>query len=274
MAAPAVVPAAGSFSGTSNGISDPWMYDQVPNALQTGVRVVEHGPNGNDPNYQTEVGLRGHSMRTPAQRQQNFAQESMMSELAAAAGVDPIQFRINNTTAERLITVLNAAKDASGWVTRPSPSPNASTTGSKPFGRARAAARCCGPLAYWACVAQVSIVPKTGKITVTNVTTAVDPGLVANPFQLKRMSEGGTVMGVSETLHEQVGLQQGGNHRPRLGHVPDPSDHGAAEDQDRDHQQPERRCHRLGRRRAERLRCGAIANAVFDATEGSQGVFR
>ena len=51
-------------------------------------------------------------------------------------------------------------------------------------------------------------------------------------------------------------FNKGGDHRPRLGHVPDPSDHGAAEDQDGDHQQPERRCHRLGRRRPERLRRG------------------
>ena len=209
MAAPAVVPPAGSFSGTSNGISDPWMYDQVPNALQTGFGSWNMGSNGNDPNYQTEVGLRGHSMRTPAQRQQNFAQESMMSELAAAAGVDPIQFRINNTTAQRLITVLNAAKDASGWVTRPSPSPKASTTGDKPL-VGQGCSAMLRSLAYWGCVAQVSIVPKTGKITVTNVTTAVDPGLVANPFQLKRMAEGGTVMGVSETLHEQVHFNKGG----------------------------------------------------------------
>ena len=61
-------------------------------------------------------------MRTPGQRQQNFAHESMMNELAAAAKIDPIQFRLNNTSAQRLITVLNTVKEASGWVTRPSPS--------------------------------------------------------------------------------------------------------------------------------------------------------
>ena len=37
-----------------------------------------------------------------------------------------------------------------------------------------------------------------------NVTTAVDPGIAINPRQLKRNAEGGTMMGVSETLHEQV----------------------------------------------------------------------
>ena len=209
MPAPAVVPPPGSFSGTSNGISDPWLYDQVPNARQTGRGTFNiGGGTPADANYNQEIGLRGHSMRTPGQRQQNFAQESMMSELAAAAKMDPIQFRLANTSAPRLIAVLNAVKSASGWETRPSPSSKAATTGSTPvIGQG-----CSAMLrseAYWACVAQVSIVPKTGKITVTNVTTAVDPGLVVNPFQLKRMSEGGTVMGVSEALHEQVTFNTG-----------------------------------------------------------------
>jgi hypothetical protein len=43
MAAPMVVPLAGSFSGTSYGISDPWMYDQVPNARQKGFRTYNIG---------------------------------------------------------------------------------------------------------------------------------------------------------------------------------------------------------------------------------------
>ena len=38
----------------------------------------------------------------------------------------------------------------------------------------------------------------------TNVTTAVDPGIVVNPRQLQRMAEGGATMGTSEALHEQV----------------------------------------------------------------------
>ena len=85
-----------------------------------------------------------------------------MSELAAAAKVDPIQFRINNTTAQRLITVLNTVKDASGWETRPSPNPKASTTGSTPL-IGQGCSAMLRSKAYWACVAQVSIVPKTGQ---------------------------------------------------------------------------------------------------------------
>ena len=207
--APAIVPPAGSFSSISAGISDPWMYDQVPNALQQGHGSwnIGQGTPSTDPNYQTNFGLRGHSMRTPTQRQQNFAHESMMSELAAAAKVDPIQFRINNTSATRLVTVLNAAKDASGWTTRPSPNPNAKQSSGLLLGQGCSAML--RSTAYWACVVHVSVDPKTGKVQVLDLTTAVDPGVVVNPLQLKRMAEGGAVMGVSESLHEQVTFNKG-----------------------------------------------------------------
>jgi CO/xanthine dehydrogenase Mo-binding subunit len=208
MAAPAVVPPVGSFSGTSNGISDTWVYDQVPNALQTGFGGPNMGSHLNDPNYQTEIGLRGHSMRTPGQRQQNFAQESMMNELAAAAKMDPIEFRLANTSAERLINVLNTLKTESGWVTRPSPSPHAATTGSTAL-TGQGCSQMLRSTAYWGCVAQVSVVPKTGKVTVTHITTVVDPGIVVNPLQLERMAQGGATMGTSETLHEQVHFNTG-----------------------------------------------------------------
>ncbi|HEX3802278.1 MAG TPA: molybdopterin cofactor-binding domain-containing protein [Solirubrobacteraceae bacterium] len=55
----------------------------------------------------------------------------------------------------------------------------------------------------------VSVVPKTGKVKVLDLTTVVDPGLVVNPRQLKRMAEGGAVMGTSEALHEAVAFNMG-----------------------------------------------------------------
>ena len=51
-------------------------------------------------------GLRGLIMRTPGQRQQNFALESLMNEAAAAAHADPIQFRLQHTSDPRLINIL------------------------------------------------------------------------------------------------------------------------------------------------------------------------
>jgi CO/xanthine dehydrogenase Mo-binding subunit len=201
--APAVTPATGFFGTIVNGVSEPWLYDTVPNAQQRALGTFQVGTDPTAPNFDTQIGLRDHSMRTPAQRQQNFAQESMMNELAAAAKIDPFQFRIKNTSSQRLINVINQVIAMSKWETRPSPGPSASTTGS----HAITGWGCSAMMrsnAYWACAVKLTVVPKTGRVRVQNVWTAVEPGIVINPLRLKRNAEGGTVMGVSEALMEQV----------------------------------------------------------------------
>jgi CO/xanthine dehydrogenase Mo-binding subunit len=210
-AAPPPLPApppSNPYSSTENGISDPWVYDQVPNTLQLGFGTYNIGSDPTAADYATQIGLRGHSMRTPGQRQQNFAQEGMINELAAAAKMDPIQFRLNHTTDPRLTAVLDRVRTESGWVSRPSPSSSASATGTKAV-TGQGCSQMLRSNAYWACVAKVSVVPQTGKVTVTNITTVVDPGVTLNPKQLLRMAQGGATMGTSETLHEQVSFDKG-----------------------------------------------------------------
>ena len=155
------------------------------------------------------IGLRDHSMRTPGQLQQNYPRELAFSEAAALAGVDAIEFRLRQTTDKRLIEVLKAVRDASGWQTRPSPSPNAASTGSASVsGQGVSAMLRSGT--YWACVCHVSTVPSTGKITVDKYTIAVDPGIVVNPLQLKRTIEGGALMGLSHALYEEMTFDESG----------------------------------------------------------------
>ena len=62
-------------------------------------------------------------MRTPVQREQNFAVEGMINEVAAAVGVDPIEYRMRHTADQRLIDVFTKLKAVHGWETRPSPNP-------------------------------------------------------------------------------------------------------------------------------------------------------
>ena len=78
--------------------------------------------------------------------------------------------------------------------------------------------------AYWACAVHVAVTPSTGKVRVLDVTTAVDPGIVINPMQLKRNAEAGAIQGVSESLHEEVTFNKCDDHRSRLGELPDPAD--------------------------------------------------
>jgi hypothetical protein len=205
-------------------------------------------------------------MRTPAQRQQNFAQESMMSELAAAAKIDPLQFRVNNMSSPRLIAVINKLKEASGWETRPSPGPKASTTGSTAI-QGQGCSLMLRSNAYWACVAKVTVVPKTGRVRATNVTTVVEPGIVVNPRQLQRNAEGGTVMGVSEALTEQVVLVIKSRSPRPTGSFPDPANADMPDINVIVLNNPSVGAYGGAGEGPERVFVqAAIANAVFDAT--------
>ena len=194
-------PAVGTFpiGTTFNSIQDPWLYGRVTNVAEAGLGTFQVGQRESP----LGVGLRDHSMRTPGQLQQNFPRELAMSEAAALAGVDPIEFRLTHTDDERLIDVLKAVREASGWQTRPSPSPKAAATGSTPV-KGQGASVMLRSGTYWACVCHVTVVPDTGKVTVDKYTVAVDPGIVINPQQLKRQIQGGALMGLSHALYEEM----------------------------------------------------------------------
>jgi len=202
---PEVQPEAGSISSTVNAISDPWIYDRVPNVAEWGHGTFQLGQKASP----LAIGLRDHSMRTPGQLQQNYPRELAVSEAAAAAGMDAIEFRLRQTDDQRLIGALKAVRDASGWDTRPSPSPKGGATGAAPVsGRGVSVMLRSGT--YWACVCHVSVVPTTGKVTVDKYAIAVDPGIVVNPLQLKRQIEGGALMGLSHALYEEMTFDESG----------------------------------------------------------------
>jgi nicotinate dehydrogenase subunit B len=194
-----------SVTSTVNGLSDPWLYHQVPNVIERGHGTFQVGQKASP----IAVGLRDHSMRTPGQFQQNYPRELAISEAAALAGADAIQFRIDHANEERLIAVLKSVRDASGWDARPSPRPDAVSSGSKPV-RGRGVSAMFRSGTYWACVCQIAVTPETGVISVEKYTIAVDPGIVVNPMQLKRQVEGGAVMGMSQALLEEAMFDESG----------------------------------------------------------------
>jgi CO/xanthine dehydrogenase Mo-binding subunit len=56
----------------------------------------------------------------------------------------------------------------------------------------------------WVGIAEVEVVPGTGAIRVIDFTIGVDVGKVMNPRHLKSNMQGGSVMGLSEALFEEV----------------------------------------------------------------------
>jgi nicotinate dehydrogenase subunit B len=192
-------------TSTVNRISDPWVYDQVPNVMERAHGTFQVGQKASP----IAVGLRDHSMRTPGQFQQNFPRELAISEAAALAGADAIQFRIDHTKEERAVGVLKAVRDASQWDTRSSPRSDAKSTGESPV-RGRGVSLMFRSGTYWACVCQIAVTPSTGAIVVEKYTIAVDPGIVVNPMQLKRQVEGGAVMGICHALLEEAMFDESG----------------------------------------------------------------
>jgi CO/xanthine dehydrogenase Mo-binding subunit len=178
---------------------DPWVYGRVPHLAERAHGTYQVGQKASP----LAVGLRNHSMRTPGQFSQHIPRELAISEAAALAGVDPLQFRLDHTNDERLKSVLIAVRDASGWQHRATPTPGA---GGKLHGWGVSAMQ---RGAYWACVCEVTVDAGTGKIAVDKCTIAVDCGIVINPLQLKRQIQGGAMMGLSHVLHEEVTFDQG-----------------------------------------------------------------
>ena len=193
------------IGSTTNGISDPWVYDGVAILAERGHGTYQVGQKASP----LAIGLRDHSMRTPGQFQQNFPRELAISEAAALAKADAIQFRIDHAREDRVIGVLKAVRDASGWETRSSPHSKAVATGSTPV-RGRGVSLMFRSGTHWACVCEIAVTPNTGAIKVEKYTIAVDPGIVVNPMQLKRQVEGGAVMGISHALLEEARFDESG----------------------------------------------------------------
>lgn len=188
----------------NNRIWNEWPYDRVPHCLE----LAYGAPGLGQEESPIQIGLRHRSMRSPHQFQQNFGMECMVSEAAATAGADPIQFRLDHTTDPRLIAVLEAVREMSGWETRPSPAPGARAKGGGVV-RGRGLGVAIRHGAYLASVAEIAVELDTGEVTVERYWLATELGVVVNPRLLMLNLEGGSVMGISQALHEEVQFDRG-----------------------------------------------------------------
>jgi nicotinate dehydrogenase subunit B len=138
--------------------------------------------------------LRASSMRSLGGAANTFANESFMDELAAAAHVDPLEFRLRHLTDPRAREVLKTAARRSAWG---EPLPPGE-------GRGIAFAQYENEAAYVAAVAQVSVDAATGEVRVKRVVAAHDCGLIINPDGVRNQVEGNVVQSMSRALKEQV----------------------------------------------------------------------
>ena len=139
-----------------------------------------------------DMPIRTSSLRSLGAHLNVFAIESFMDEQAAAAGADPVRFRLAQLTDPRARQVLTQAADMAGWDTR---------RRREGTGYGAGVARYSGNAGYCAAVAEVAADSGT---RVRRLWLAVDVGRVINPDGVINQVEGGAVQSASWTLREQV----------------------------------------------------------------------
>jgi nicotinate dehydrogenase subunit B len=150
--------------------------------------------------------LSSQPLRAPGQVATTFAVESFMDELAAAAEVDPLAFRLRYLTAERPIAVLRAAAERASWEARPSPKHD---LGAARMATGRGIALVqrpggSGPNTFVAMVAEVEVDRQTGEVRVQRFVVAHDCGLIVNPDGVRNQVEGNIIQTTSRTLFEEL----------------------------------------------------------------------
>src|ERR1035437_4303846 len=164
--------------------------------------------------------LRQSSYRALASTANNFAREVFMDEVAAVAGVDPLEFRLAHLENPRLRAVLEKAAKEFDWPARvKKKDPNISV------------GLACGTEkgSFVAACVEVEIDRKENKIKVTRVCQAFECGKILNPANLLSQVQGGIIMGLGAALREEMQFENGqitnasfGKYRvPRFDDVPE-----------------------------------------------------
>jgi nicotinate dehydrogenase subunit B len=151
--------------------------------------------------YDSASPLRTTHLRDPEGPATSFAVESFMDEIAAAAGADPIDFRLKHLAEPRAKAVLTAAAQKASWDTRTSPAKTA-TGGDITTGRGVGLSTRNGT--YVATVAEVEVHQKTGAVRVTRFVCAHDCGLIINPEALRTTIEANLIQSLGRSLKEEV----------------------------------------------------------------------
>jgi nicotinate dehydrogenase subunit B len=166
------------------------LFYDVPNTR----RRVYGGWGGGGGAHRYNVG----PWRAPGANMNVWARESQIDVMAAAAKVDPVEFRLRNTSDERMRRVLQEAAKAFGW--KPAPAPSR-----RGWGVA------CGvdSGSYAVLAAEVEVDPTSGAVKVERVVCAQDMGVVVDPEGATMQVEGCITMGLGYVLSEEVQIKDG-----------------------------------------------------------------
>ena len=146
--------------------------------------------------HTTTVGVPVLSWRSVGNTHTAFVMETLVDELAAVAGKDPVEYRrMLLKDHPRHLAVLNLAAEKAGWE-KPLPK-----------GRYRGIAVHAAMGSYVSQVVELSVDAR--KIHVHRVVCAIDCGLAVNPDGVRAQMEGGIIFGLTAALYGEITLVQG-----------------------------------------------------------------
>ncbi len=146
-------------------------------------------------NFSPTMPLQSSAMRSLGAHMNVFSIESFMDELAAAARMDPVAFRLKHMEDPRARDVIELAAKRFGW---PRP-PRAAN-----HGVGFAFAKYKNLMGYVAIAVEVSVVRETGQVTLEHAEVAVECGQIVNPDGIRNQIEGGVIQAASWTLYEEL----------------------------------------------------------------------
>ncbi|MBT8317648.1 MAG: xanthine dehydrogenase family protein molybdopterin-binding subunit, partial [Lutibacter sp.] len=135
--------------------------------------------------------------RAPGNNSTTFARESHIDVTAFEAGIDPLEFRLNNLKSENMIAALKLGADKFGW----------NRTKKEGHGFGIALGEDAGTSV--AMLAEVHVDKKTGIVTPIKVVCSQDMGQVVNPHGATVQTEGGITMGLGYALYEDIEFNGG-----------------------------------------------------------------
>ncbi len=145
----------------------------------------------------------------------SFAHECYIDELATAAGVDPIDYRLRHLDDARATDLIQATADRAGWVPHNAPQ-TLEPEGERLRGRGFAYAvyvhgtfpGVAAAASAW--VADVSVDKTTGEVGLTRIVVGQDSGLMINPAGVEHQIHGNVIQSISRVMQEQVTFDRAG----------------------------------------------------------------
>jgi isoquinoline 1-oxidoreductase len=188
----------------TDGTLTAWEFHNY-NSGSAGIGALYDIPNRSIVFHPSRSPLRQGSYRALASTANHFARESHIDDLARAAKMDPLAFRLKNIKDDRLRAVLEAAAKTFGWG-------KAKPSADRGFGIAVGSEKG----GYVANAVEVTADKASGTVKILRLVTVFECGAIVNPDQLKNQVEGGIIQGIGGALFEAMDFADGKILNPRF----------------------------------------------------------